>query len=89
MKTLLLTLSMVLVIDCARAGKNQDAEMLERLEILQTTIDSQSNTINSLTAQVSAQTAVIQQLANAETPDITIDNNVDGQLVCTWVEEEI
>lgn len=86
MKNLLLALSTIIVIDCARAGKKEDAEMLERLAVLQETIDSQSNTINSLTAQISAQTSVIQQLASAETPDITIDNRVEGQLVCSWEE---
>jgi hypothetical protein len=86
MKNIFLVLSLVFTIDCARAGKKDEAETLRRLKALQSTIDSQGETISSLTDQVTAQTAIIQQLANVETPDIVIDNDVGGQMVCTWEE---
>lgn len=83
-------LSLVFIINCAQAGKKDERtrqELLERIVALQETLSSQGNTIESLTAQVSAQTEVIQQLATAETPDIIVDNNVDGQMTCVWEED--
>ena len=84
---LVLPIMMVLTLDCAQAGKKEDKEINRRLAALQATIESQGETIESLTAQISAQTQVIQQLATAETPDIVVDNNVEGQLICVWRDD--
>ena len=98
---LVLVAAITAITTCAKAGKQEDAEMLARLASLQETVDaqgvlirglnsqltSQTQTISELNGVIEMQTGVIEQLVTAEEGPVIVESE-GCTMVCEWQHEE-